>query len=255
MTGGTLLMLGTDKSTTWMVYNELVAQFGPFPILIENNISKLTLIKIRARKIGLFKVASQMAFVALIRPLLKRRSAQRVKYLSRLHGLEATRPTSDLIHHVESVNAEDCRALIKQFAPEVIVVNGTRIIGKKTLACVPATFINTHQGITPRYRGAHGAYWALVENRRKECGVTVHLVDEGIDTGNIIAQAAIDPEPEDNFMTYPILQTAAAMQHIVAAVKSAWKKQVQAVPAAGDGLIWYHPGFFQYIAGALRGVW
>lgn len=252
---GKLLMLGTDKSTTWMVYNELVAQFGAFPIIIEDTVSKRTLIKIRAKKIGLFKVLSQVAFVALIRPVLKRRSAKRVKYLSRLHGLEATRPVSDLIHYVSSVNSDQCRALLLEHAPEVVVVNGTRIIGKQTLSCLPATFINTHQGITPRYRGAHGAYWALVENRRAECGVTVHLVDEGIDTGNIIAQAVIDPQPEDSYITYPILQTAAALQHLVEAVRAGFVKKIQSHAASGEGLIWYHPGFFQYIAGALRGVW
>ncbi|WP_196504583.1 formyl transferase [Aestuariivirga litoralis] len=250
-----LLMLGTDKSTTWIVYNDLVSRFGPFPILIEDGVSKRNLIKLRMKRIGVMPVVSQLAFVALIRPVLRLMSAKRLNYLSRLHGLESTPPVSDFIHRVSSVNGDECRVLLQKYRPEVVVVNGTRIIGKKTLGSVKTTFINTHQGITPRYRGAHGAYWALAENRRTECGVTVHLVDAGIDTGNIITQVPIEPGPEDNFITYPLLQTAAALEHVANAVKAVWKKQVKSHPITDDGLVWYHPGFFQYIRGALRGVW
>ena len=63
-------------------------------------------------------------------------------------------------------------------------------------------------GITPLYRGVHGAYWALAEGRRDLCGVTVHRVDAGIDTGEVLAQVLIDPTPQDNFVTYPWLQVA-----------------------------------------------
>ena len=51
------------------------------------------------------------------------------------------------------------------------------------LEAVPAVFLNTLAGITPSYRGVHGAYWALVQRQPDACGVTVHLVDAGIDTG------------------------------------------------------------------------
>ena len=40
-----------------------------------------------------------------------------------------------------------------------------------------------HAGITPQYRGVHGGYWAVVNNDPEHCGVTIHFVDKGIDTG------------------------------------------------------------------------
>ena len=43
--------------------------------------------------------------------------------------------------------------------------------------------INMHAGITLRYRGVHGGYWALAEQHPEWVGTTVHLVDPGIDTG------------------------------------------------------------------------
>ena len=52
--------------------------------------------------------------------------------------------------------------------------------------------VNVHAGITPRYRGVHGGYWALAERHPEWVGTTVHLVDPGIDTGAILAQATFD---------------------------------------------------------------
>jgi folate-dependent phosphoribosylglycinamide formyltransferase PurN len=97
-------------------------------------------------------------------------------------------------------------------------VNGTRIISKEVLNCVDAVFINMHAGITPKYRGAHGAYWALYNKDRENAGVTIHLVDEGIDTGNIIYQSVVPITEKDNFATYPTLQTCVGVEYEVKAI-------------------------------------
>jgi cephalosporin hydroxylase len=51
-------------------------------------------------------------------------------------------------------------------------------------------FVNTHPSLLPYNRGKHYNFWALVE--QAPFGVTLHLVDSGVDTGDIVAQAAID---------------------------------------------------------------
>jgi methionyl-tRNA formyltransferase len=51
-------------------------------------------------------------------------------------------------------------------------------------------FINTHPSLLPHNRGQHYNLWALVE--QAPYGVTLHRVDAGIDTGDILAQSAID---------------------------------------------------------------
>jgi folate-dependent phosphoribosylglycinamide formyltransferase PurN len=72
---------------------------------------------------------------------------------------------------------------LKAINPDLVIVNGTRIISKKVLSSINSKFVNIHVGITPKYRGVHGTYWALVNNDVENSGVTVHFVDEGIDTG------------------------------------------------------------------------
>lgn len=57
-------------------------------------------------------------------------------------------------------------------------------------------FINTHPSFLPYGRGKHYNFWTLVEE--VPFGVSLHTVDEGVDTGDIIAQRKIDYDWEDN---------------------------------------------------------
>jgi len=59
-------------------------------------------------------------------------------------------------------------------------------------------FINCHAGKLPYYRGRNILNWVLI-NDEKEFGITVHFIDDGIDTGDIITQAVIPIEEEDNY--------------------------------------------------------
>jgi methionyl-tRNA formyltransferase len=58
--------------------------------------------------------------------------------------------------------------------------------------------INCHAGALPFYRGRNILNWALL-NDEKEFGVTVHYVDGGIDTGDIIVQDLIPIQPQDDY--------------------------------------------------------
>ena len=97
------------------------------------------------------------------------------------------------------------------------------------------------------YRGVHGGYWALVNNDRENCGVTVHLVDAGIDTGDLLFQARIHPTGKDNFITYPLLQTAAALELLTRAVTEGLQSRLQPQVASGHSRLWYHPTIGQYV--------
>jgi methionyl-tRNA formyltransferase len=68
---------------------------------------------------------------------------------------------------------------------------------KSTLIDEPRLgFLNTHPSLLPFNRGKHYNFWAIVE--QVPFGVTLHFVDSGIDTGNIVAQSKIDYDWSDN---------------------------------------------------------
>jgi methionyl-tRNA formyltransferase len=103
----------------------------------------------------------------------------------------------------------------------VVVVSGTGIIAKRVLALAP-TFINIHCGITPRYRGVHGGFWAIYEGCPQLAGTTVHVVDPGVDTGAIIGQATIQLDPRfDTYRTLPVKQYLVGLDLMEQAVRAA----------------------------------
>jgi folate-dependent phosphoribosylglycinamide formyltransferase PurN len=167
--------------------------------------------------------------------------------------MDFTAIPSHIVQRVPSINHPSVIDALQAHQPEVVVINGTRIIAKRVLECVEAPFINTHTGITPSYRGVHGGYWALAEGKPELAGVTVHYVDAGIDTGDVIAQALIHAGPKDNFQTYPTLQLAAGLPLLKQAVLDTQRSGLQTnQPLTTTSRLYYHPGLTQYLTHRVR---
>lgn len=77
----------------------------------------------------------------------------------------------------------------------IVSINCKQIFHPPLLAASGFGAINVHNGLLPRQRGGGGAFAAIVNG--ENCGVTVHFVDEGIDTGDIIDQREIPVQPTD----------------------------------------------------------
>lgn len=78
----------------------------------------------------------------------------------------------------------------------VILAGYMRIVGNTLLKAYPNKLMNIHPSLLPNYPGKQGIKDAF-EDGATETGVTVHLVDEGIDTGPILAQKTIRVESDD----------------------------------------------------------
>ncbi|STP06694.1 formyltransferase family protein [Helicobacter fennelliae] len=92
------------------------------------------------------------------------------------------------------------------------------IIDKDLISIPRFGFINTHPSLLPFNRGKHYSFWAIVE--QNPFGVSLHFVDEGIDSGDIIAQKVISYDWEDTGKSlYQKAQKA-----IVALFKAQYKK-------------------------------
>lgn len=93
--------------------------------------------------------------------------------------------------------AEELLASIKNFSPDLIILAGfMRILPPNFVRAVSPRLINTHPSLLPLFPGAHAVHDAMVAGA-KETGVTIHIVDEGVDTGPHLAQAKVAVMPED----------------------------------------------------------
>ncbi|MFG3195314.1 phosphoribosylglycinamide formyltransferase [Streptomyces sp. NPDC048208] len=82
--------------------------------------------------------------------------------------------------------------------PGLVVSAGfMKIVGKEFLARFGGRFVNTHPALLPSFPGAHGVRDALAYGA-KVTGCTVHFVDDGVDTGPIIAQGVVEIRDEDD---------------------------------------------------------
>ena len=82
--------------------------------------------------------------------------------------------------------------------PDIVVLAGfMKIVGAAFLERFPHRIINTHPALLPAFPGAHAVRDTL-EYGTKITGVTIHLVDAGVDSGPIVAQSAVPVLPDDD---------------------------------------------------------
>ncbi len=239
----------------WIMINALVEQFGPVTILNEKRQDKWALIRNRAKRQGVVTVLGQIGFVTL-QKFIDRRQQGRVSQIVEKSRLNA-RPNPDCeVIEIGSVNDMACRVTLAERRPDVVVVLGTRIIGRETLKSITVPVINAHAGWNPAYRGQAGGYWALARGDLAHAGVTIHLVDEGVDTGAILYQERFEPTPDDSFGTYFYLQAAVAGPLLVKAVEDAKNGDLHPHASTMISHQYFHPTLWGYLWTALtRGVW
>jgi len=96
---------------------------------------------------------------------------------------------------VDDVNDESCRDILRRWNVDLLVLAGAPIMREPVLAVPRIGTLNAHQGALPRFRGMNVIEWAVFE--RSAPSVTVHFVDAGIDTGDVVASEVIDVRPGD----------------------------------------------------------
>lgn len=239
-------MLCGKGSSSRIMYHGLKEYVDILAVIFEEKPSPNHLVKRRIKKLGLLKVMGQLLFI-LFNKIVSPLSAKRISFLMKEFKLNSHVIPKEVIHKVKSVNRQETINLIKKYKPDAIVVNGTRIISDKILSTISAPFLNTHMGITPKYRGIHCGYWAMAMKDEENCGVTIHLVDKGIDTGGILYQARISPTKRDNFNTYPIHQISKGIELMKLALIDVSNKQIKIIEGVFPSTLWSHPTLSEYM--------
>ena len=245
MADNAVVLIARAGESTWILYNALSKQFNVH-VLLESAPSKRQVIFSRMRRLGAFRVFGQLLFQFIVAIPLSRLSGGRRNEIVQESSISVKPPPVTKTSGITSVNAPATWSLVRSLSPKVIVINGTRILSKATLDAFNVPVLNTHVGITPKYRGVHGAYWALANNDPQHCGVTVHMVDAGIDTGGILHQAVITPTRKDNFTTYPILQMALGSKLLCQAVGEVIEGTQRTITGPDGDERWYHPTLWEY---------
>ncbi len=112
-----------------------------------------------------------------------------IKELAMTHEIPVMQP--------EKMKAPSLMKTLAGWNPDVIVVAAFgRILPKAILDLPPHRCLNVHGSLLPKYRGAAPIQWAVM-NGETETGITIMLMDEGMDTGDILRQSQIPIGAED----------------------------------------------------------
>lgn len=100
-----------------------------------------------------------------------------------------------------SVNSPEFRKALLKLNPDIILVGSWgEKISKETYDIPKIASINAHPSLLPQYRGPNPYFWAI-KNQESTSGITFHLIDNGYDTGAILAQEEIKIYPSDTGKT------------------------------------------------------
>ncbi len=114
----------------------------------------------------------------------------------------------------------------------VIVAYG-RILPKTLLDRIPRGFINVHPSLLPKYRGP-SPMQAAIANGDEKTGVTIMKIDEGMDTGPILAQTSIEIAPDEttSSLTTKVVNVGAPI--LIEALKGYMDGSITPTPQSGE---------------------
>jgi peptidoglycan/xylan/chitin deacetylase (PgdA/CDA1 family) len=108
--------------------------------------------------------------------------------LAAVHGME--------LIEAGNLNSPAAAAALSRLNADLGIVLGTRVLRRGTFAVPRLGSINLHKGAVPKYRGMPPGFWEIY-NSETTAGVTVHFVDDSLDTGDIVAVSEVAISPLD----------------------------------------------------------
>lgn len=250
-----IIVITAGGSYAWVIVNALANHFDNLEVLLEQPESKSLFLRRRARRVGWFQTAGQFGTMVISR-FGKRFAQSRSNEIIAGNGSQAELSPAIPLTHVSSANARDCLDLIAARNPDVVFLAGCRMLSRSTLAAISCPVINYHSGINPKYRGLAGGWWARATGDHENYGTTVHLVDAGVDTGGILYQAFLKPDPRETLLTDSLAMAAGSRDIAVRAVGDALSGNLQTRSSDLPSVQRYHPPIWTYLmTGLFKRVW
>ncbi|MEW6067263.1 MAG: methionyl-tRNA formyltransferase [Nitrospirota bacterium] len=123
---------------------------------------------------------------------------------------------------------------VSNLKPEVIVVVAYgKILPAQILRLPEYGCINVHASLLPKYRGASPIQWALINGEQKT-GITTMLMDEGLDTGDILLQKETEIYDDDNAYTLSKRLAELGASVLIKTIKGVKSRNIKPLPQIGD---------------------
>ncbi|NMB60891.1 MAG: hypothetical protein GYA18_00955 [Chloroflexi bacterium] len=104
---------------------------------------------------------------------------------------------------VKDLSEEKCTEFLKEITPDIIVFTGGGLVRQAVLDIPKLGVLNCHTGVLPPFRGMDVVEWTAMVNAVNNIGfgVTLHYMDKGVDTGEILLVKKIETDVSDTFIS------------------------------------------------------
>jgi methionyl-tRNA formyltransferase len=164
-----------------------------------------------------------------------------------------------------SLRSAEFSNIIAEHEPDfIVVVSFGHIIAKSILDIPKVATLNIHASLLPKYRGSAPIQWAIIKGEKKT-GITIMLMDEGMDTGDILLSSEIEIAPDDTSGTLRERLADLGADLLIQTLKAFETGDIHPVPQdhtqatyapllkKNDGLVdWKAPA--QFLEGFIRGM-
>ncbi|HRH65900.1 MAG TPA: formyltransferase family protein [Bacteroidia bacterium] len=168
---------------------------------------RLTIGKSRSQLMYLFSLLLIMGVPAFLRYSwttvvfkLKKKLSGKFSFIPSPSILTYAKSSGIEVFDITTPNSKAFREILKELKPDVIINQSQSIIKKELLEIPAIGVINRHNALLPKNRGRLTPFWVLFR-KEKETGVSIHFVEEGIDSGDIIVQERYAVSSRDTFNT------------------------------------------------------
>jgi methionyl-tRNA formyltransferase len=163
-----------------------------------------------------------------------------VKQLALAHGLSVSQPQGLKLDGRYAMDAAAAQETLHAAAPDVLVVAAYGLILPRWVLDLPRLgCLNIHASLLPRWRGAAPIHRAI-EAGDAETGITIMQMDEGLDTGAMLAVEREAIRPDDSTGRLHDRLAALGARMIVQSLADAAAGRLKAVPQAQEGVTYAH---------------
>lgn len=250
-----ILFVTAGGDAPFALANQIHRTYPDLVIARENPQSKADLTRARAASRGWIKALGQLATMLLSR---LGKSAFKGPYNHKIskHNLNVKLDQNIKIIDISNPNSIEFQNLINTLKPNVIFLSGCRILSAEILGKIEVPVLNYHAGINPKYRGMFGGYWARRNGDLDLYGTTIHLVDEGVDTGAILYQKIITLDGDETMFTDAIVQVAHSMDISLKAIEDVCSDKIAIKDVNIPSQLWFQPTLWSYIwCGITKKIW
>lgn len=193
-----LVMITSDGPEHHYVANRILDDFDLEAIIVDRGLPQGRADRIRYL-VDRYTVRQLVSRLLLrVTSALLRDNVRRRRALLEVFGDEArgfSRP--DLVREVDGINTDEGRSAVREASPDLLLIYGTGIVGRRVLSMASDTALNLHTGMSPEYRGADCAFWPLYNHEFDLVGATIHQCTPRVDGGAIYARERADLRPDD----------------------------------------------------------